>query len=460
MADAIGAAVALFAACMALRPIVDNSFFTHVATGRIIVDTRAIPSVDPYTFTAHGEPWVVQSWFVSALYGLVDSWAGGVGLRLLSGLLVGVMVALVWWLTAPARTLASRIVITGLVLVVGLTFWVPRPQLFGFLFLVLTMVLIERRWNPRWMIPIMWFWANSHGSFPLGLVAIGAFALGRRLDKQDATTETRALLWAVVGTVAAAVNPVGPKLLIFPINLLGRTEVLQRVFEWQSPNFGETYARVFLLQTIVAIVLLVRRPSYRSLVPLVVFVAAALLGVRNIPIASLVLLPGLVAGIGPIGSLDGREKGPAPLVLLAVVAVLALLGGSTLLARPTYELGTYPVAGVAWLESQQLIGTDVRIVTTDQDGNFLELLYGPRHQGFFDDRFDMYPMPFLREYLALNAGQTGWNDVLQRHEIDVVMWPRSASLAALIEESPAWRVRYQDDAVIIACHRGSARLTC
>ena len=31
----------------ALRPISDNSFFTHVATGRIILDS-GIPTTDPY----------------------------------------------------------------------------------------------------------------------------------------------------------------------------------------------------------------------------------------------------------------------------------------------------------------------------------------------------------------------------------------------------------------------------
>lgn len=460
VANTIGFAFATFAACMAMRPIVDNSFFTHVATGRLMVDTGRIPSIDPYTFTANGEPWVVQSWLVSGVYGVVESWAGGAGLRLLSGLVVGLLVWLVWLLTAPARTLASRVIITGLVLVVGLTFWVPRPLLFGLLFFVMTMTLIERAWDPRWMVPIMWCWANAHGSFPLGLVAIGAFAIGRRLDKQDATTETRALLWALAGTAVAAINPIGPKLLIFPINVLGRTEVLQRVIEWQSPNFSQNYARLFLLQVALAIALLVRRPSYRAVVPLVVFVAAALLGLRNIPLASLVLIPGLVAGLGGIGSLEGRERGPAPTVLFAVVVVLGLAGSSTLLSQPTYDLATYPVAGVGWLHDHNLVGSGARVATSDVNGNFLELLYGPSHQGFFDDRYDMFPLPFMRDYLALDSGQTGWNDILRRQDIDVVMWSRAAALSSVMQESSTFRVMYQDDAVVIACRRGSPRVAC
>lgn len=433
---------------------------THVATGRLIVDAGRIPTVDPYTFTANGEPWVVQSWLVSAIYGVVESWGGGVGLRLLSGVVVGLIVWLVWLLTGPARTLAPRIITVGLVLVVGLTFWVPRPLLFGLLFFVLTLALVERRWDPRWMIPIMWCWANAHGSFPLGLVAIGAFALGRRLDKQDATTEIRAALWALVGVAAAAINPIGPKLLIFPVNVLGRVEVLQRVVEWQSPNFSQSYARLFLLQVAVAIVLLVRRPSYRALVPLLVFLIAALLGLRNIPLASLVLIPGVVVGLADIGSIDGRERGRAPTVLFSVVVLLGLAGSSTLLSQPTYDFATYPVAGVGWLRDHNLVESGARVATSDVNGNFLELLFGPSHQGFFDDRYDMFPLPFMRDYLALDSGHTGWNDNLRRYDIDVVMWSKGSALSSVMEESSTFRIMYQDDSVVISCRRGGPRVAC
>ncbi len=62
----------------------DNSFFTHLATGRLIL-AHGIPRHDVYSFTAAGEPWVVQSWLASLLYGWVDSWFGVVGLRAADG---------------------------------------------------------------------------------------------------------------------------------------------------------------------------------------------------------------------------------------------------------------------------------------------------------------------------------------------------------------------------------------
>ena len=51
----------------------------------------------------------------------------------------------------------------------------------------------------------MWLWVNVHGSFPLGLVALAALAIGRRLDGASPTVELAApLKWAVIGTALGA----------------------------------------------------------------------------------------------------------------------------------------------------------------------------------------------------------------------------------------------------------------
>ena len=70
-------------------------------------DGSGIPRHDPYSFTAHGAPWVVQSWLASMLYGWVDSWFGGQGLRVLMGLTTAALGAMTWRLTRPARTLVG-----------------------------------------------------------------------------------------------------------------------------------------------------------------------------------------------------------------------------------------------------------------------------------------------------------------------------------------------------------------
>jgi hypothetical protein len=299
---------------------------------------------------------------------------------------------------------------------------------------------------------------NVHGSFPLALVALGCLALGARLDGDRSIAPWRPLLWASLGTAIGAVNPLGPKLLLFPLDLLGRMEILENVVEWQSPSFGTSYARLFLLQVALAILLLVRRPSYRAAVPLVVFVAAALLGTRNIPIASIVLVPGLAVGLAGVGRLDGRERGPGTGVLAAAVVAVGAVIASASLARPAYDLATYPVAAIDWLDQQGLLGPGTRVATTDDVGNLLELQRGSEANTFFDDRYDMYPLDVSRDYVALNRGAENWHEVLDRHEIEYLLWPSATPLGTLVQSSPDWKVVYEDDDadVLVACRRGRA----
>ncbi|MGZ4785057.1 MAG: hypothetical protein ACXV5S_05260, partial [Acidimicrobiales bacterium] len=275
----LGVGFAVWGVSIGIDQLSDNSFFTHLATGRLIL-ANGIPHHDLYSFTAAGEPWVVQSWLASVLYGWIDSWFGVVGLRLLMAALTGALGAMVWRLTRPARSLAGRIVIAGCVLGVGSSVWAPRPLLIGLVLLTIALLVAEKGLDPRWLLPVFWLWVNVHGSFPLGLVALGCLWIGARADGKDGAVELRGLLWGGAGTLLGAVSPLGPVLLIFPVRLLGRMDVLREVIEWQSPSFSSAWARLFLLQVVIGVLALVRRPSYRAAIPLVVFTAAALLGVR------------------------------------------------------------------------------------------------------------------------------------------------------------------------------------
>src|SRR5205085_12394954 len=99
LAALIGGVVAFVSLLIGLGPLNDNSFLTHLATGRIMWETHHIPHSDPYTFTAPGKSWVVQSWLASLLYGATDNWWGPAGLLLLMGVSAAAVGTLVWTLT-------------------------------------------------------------------------------------------------------------------------------------------------------------------------------------------------------------------------------------------------------------------------------------------------------------------------------------------------------------------------
>ncbi len=462
IAAVVGAGFVVWGWFIGLGRLADNSFFTHLATGRLILD-GSFPRADPYSFTALGEPWVVQSWLASVVYGVADRLGGGDAIRVLTGVLTALLALAAWRLTRPAVTLIPRVAIAALVLAVGSTAWSPRPLLFGLLLLALTLLVVEERWRAWILLPAFWVWVNVHGSFPLGLVAVGAVAVGAWLDAERGEDgrrrlpvhELHALGWALGGTVAGMVGPLGIDALVFPVRLLGRQDLLREVIEWQSPDFGGAWARLFFVQVALGIVALVRRPRWRAAIPLVVFTAAAVLAARNIAVASLVLVPGTALGLARLGTITGTKRTAGARVGAVAVAVLAVLVTVSRLGEPAYDLRTYPVDAVAWLDQQGALDGETRIATQETVGNYLELVERADGQVFVDDRIDMYPEPVIRDFLTLLRGRPGWQDVLDTQDVDAVLWQQAEPLSQLLVGDPAWRAVYADGTWGVWCRRGA-----
>jgi hypothetical protein len=444
-----GQIVALVAALIGTAELHDNSFFTHLATGRLLLDEGlgqlwgGMP--DPYTFTSGGRNWIVQSWFASVLYAGSEELAGAAGVRLLTAVTCAALGALAWRLTRPAASLIPRVALVGAVLTIGASTWTSRPFLFGLVCFALTLLVAEGGLDPRWLVPIGWFWVNTHGSFPLGVVMIALLALGRRLDGERADTERRALEWSVAGIVAGGIlNPVGPTMLVFPITMLARSDVLAQIVEWQSPDFADTWARVFLLMVLAGIVAVSRRPSYRAALPMAVFLGASLLAMRNANVAVLALLPGMAAASAGLGSIDGGERRPmlrSASVVLAiatpVLVVSACLPGD-------FNYQGYPTPALEFLDENGLLRGGARVASQDYVGNLLELDFGRDAHAFIDDRFEVHDRQLIDDFAELRAGRPEWQDVLDRYDIDVVLWQRNLPLGSLLLESADWRVVYDD----------------
>src|SRR5258708_20408861 len=110
-----------------LSGLSDNSFLTHLATGRLIWDTHHIPTTDPYTFTASGRSWVVQSWLASVLYGGIDRLGGSGALLILMGAICAALAMLLWSLTRGAHELIPRLAGMTPAIAAGVTSWSQRP---------------------------------------------------------------------------------------------------------------------------------------------------------------------------------------------------------------------------------------------------------------------------------------------------------------------------------------------
>lgn len=439
-----------------LRPLSDNSFFTHLATGRIILATGSVPSSDPYTFTAHGTRWLVQSWLASALYAAVERLAGATGLRVLMGVTAVVLASLAWRLTRPAASLLPRLAIGVVFIAAGAQLWSERPLMLGLIAFACVILATDGALDPRWLVPIGWLWVNVHGSFPLGVVYVAVVALGTRLDGEHPTRELRTLGWLVLGVLLGGIGPLGPAVLVFPIELLQRQDVLRNVIEWRAPTFDSLSQRVFLLQLMLVILAVVRRPTYRGGLVVAVFSAAALLGARNLTVASLVFLPILAAAAPEWGSLRASARTPLATALGACGLAAAVVFGSARLGQRDFELRGYPVDALAYLDGHGVERAAHHMAAKDAVGNLMELLDGPRQEVFYDDRFDMFPDDVSAAHLALVQGGPSLRGDLERFDVDLVTWERGSATAQRLIVDPAWRVLYTDESWVLVCRRGAS----
>lgn len=436
-----------------LAPLADNSFMTHLATGRLILGDGAIPRSDPYSWSAPGEAWTVQSWLASVVYGAADRTVGLLGIRLISGLCFMVLIGLLWHLTRPGESLVGRLFPLGLAVAVGTGQWVERPLLFGAVFLVLTICAAQGDFDPRWMVPIMWLWVNMHGSFPLGVGFLVLVAAGRWLDDRDRPeVELRALAWALVGLALAMVNPLGPGLLFFPLSMLENREAFAMIAEWQPPEWSQPIQWIFGLQLVATVtVVATRYRRWRAILPLVAFGAAAVMSARNIGPASLVLTPILARGLQGVGTIDGDRRPPVLRPIAAALVALGVLVVATSVLSPNTALDRYPEDAVTWMRSNDLLDVDDRVVSRDYVGNYLEARYGPDEvRVFIDDRVDMYPIDVVLDYHELTLDDGDFAEVLEGNRATAVLWDRDSTLGRWLRDSPAWEIVHQDDDWLVA----------
>ncbi len=436
---------------LGVRPISDNSMLTHLRTGIDIARGAGIPRTDPYSFTAAGTRWVVQSWLPEWTYGLAHR-LGGFRLVVLEQ---AVLTALVAWLLArlvrtgsPVRTALAGVVAFAM----GAAFWAPRPLLFGLLCMALTITIVERRRSHWLLVPVVWLWVNSHGSFPLGLVYLGARALGEWRDWRAWPSDAvRYIGGFAAGLLAGAINPLGPRLLAFPFTLGAKRDVFARIVEWRSPDFQATGPRVALVALTIALVLLVRwRVAWRDTVPAVVFVTLGLVAARNLPLAAVVLAPIVARALRqPDLPVQAREQTPGQLrlnrLVMAAIAAAVATFALSVFTRPGLDLDAYPEEATTFAEDNGLLGRSHRVASLDFIGNYLQLRYGRSVKVFVDDRVDMYPRAVSDDYSSLLRGKRNALDVLARHDIDVVLWEQDLPLTSILAATGKWQQVFLDE---------------
>ena len=458
-----------------------NDIFIQIRVGYDILASGAFPSVETYSATVAGRPFIAHEWLSSVFFALLDrSWAGA-GLSLLTAA-CALTCFLLLWASFPAAQRAQPFYVPLLLLALYLTSFrvLARPHMFSlvaFACLVLALELWRRSGLLRhllWLLPVQLLWVNLHGAalfgpalfaYLTGLVLLVTYVpgLAGTADAQLYTPRHAAQLGGMTALLALActINPYGLQLIGFSLDLMGNAYVKSRVWEWTSPlresnvhyYWMWTYAGMLIILWIGLLARWRSRP-YLDLSLALLLTVLSLQANRFVADFALFAFPSTVRSLRAIGDWallpERRLRQPwAELALIALLLANTLVYGHPHSYREHRPLlgwgygGDMPYSEVDLLHKLNLRGT---IFNEYSDGSLIIWRLSPQIRPVLDSRIDLYPLETVLEYDQAYTSVGAFERYLQRHRINLIMLYRSrmgAGMRQYLAMRPEWQMLSQ-----------------
>ena len=495
--------VLLFTAVFSLAavPPLDPDLWWHLANGRLMLATHAIPHADVYSFSAAGHPWVMHEWLADlAMYLLFQ--AGGLPwlVAVFAGVVTAAAVCLYMLLRRTGLTPSAAVVLTLTGALAGSTAWGARPQLLNVLFCGLLLLgLIEYRAGRlhAWMLPpFIWLWANLHSAFVVGVIISGLFLAGEAVDawRMGEGTMPRRRLAALAaaigaGCVLAFINPFGIQTILFSFGTLTSPLIQNNIQEWASPDFHSMTGLlvegiIFLLlaglatgrvrartsEWLLAFALLYLALSSQRHVPLFVLAAAPLMArcaQALLGLASSLLPAADRPAQSQVAALRWKPALPAghTMTLGAINLALLIIVGTGMIAyravpnlRPEAQAASIKAAlPVQAADALARTGRPLRVFNYyDYGGYLLWRLYPDGGRVYIDGRVEVYGPQVFSRYLRVSYLASGWQEVLAEAHPDAIVLPSAHPLTGILGQDSGWSLLSRDEVATVFIRVGFA----
>ncbi len=449
-----------------------------LAAGREMVATGWVPTENLFSFTAPDQPWVHHEWGFALAAWLTLERLGVACLMAARALLF----AATLWLLHRQATRGGRVILP--LLMTGATFLLlygqatVRPWLLAYLLFTTELTLLWRRTRVGWrsgaaLCGLMLLWANTHGSWMLGLgvlwLEVGAWLVRRPRDVPVVPVA------AAVCTALTFMNPYGHRLHLLVADYLRGHPFQELIVEWGPPDpasFTTWVFAAFLAFTAWAVLRARGKLHTPGVILLLLLAAMTLRSARNaglFAIAATMLLSRDMGAFLPqpgpwIEALARRERayqvmarrwqgGVAGwLVVVAVLGVFVWRGRSASIDDFTAPEHC-PARELLALADR---GTP-RVAAHFQWGGCAIYQGWPELQVFYDQRNDPYPDEVLADFMTLHTASEGWEDVLDEHGVDAVIWRPDEDLASALDQRPGWIDVTQTPGVAVFVREGPER---
>ena len=457
----------------------DPDTWWHMKYGDMILHSGHWPTVDTWSFTVHGMPRVAYEWGGEVLTALAYRVGGLRGMDLLLYALTSVILLQIYyfaWLRCRNSTAAFAAAVLTLP-IAGLCFTL-RPQLIGYIFLLITLILLERfrlgEQKTLWVLPpVFLLWVNTHGSFTLGFMVLGLYWLSGLVNFNSGglyavrwRPEQR-LHMEVVGLLSVAVLPLSPygtRLAAVPFEVATSLPLnFADISEWQPLNAGMWEAKlllVLLFAFIVAQVAFRLRYRLEELALFVLVTYLAFVHFRFVILYAIILTP-LAASIlarwaPPYDPGIDKYALNAILIFIALGAIVWFFPSRSALHKSVAK--EYPVQAVRYLDQHPIPG---HMFNEYFFGGYMVWTLAPQHQVFIDGRGDVYERAgVFSAYMDVIDIKPDALAVLQSYQINSCLIYQNAPLATLLAASPNWKRIYKDrlSAIFVREHTGTHAL--
>lgn len=396
---------AIFGAVL-VRKVGDFDLPWHIANGRLVVQTHAIPRIDDLAYTHR--PVEHIDLLSEVPFYAIHHWFGALGLQLFTATL-SVATALVLWTTVKKEGPAAWLSV-ALAMAATSAWLLARPATIGFLFLALLMMLLSRHRDVAeeparrrralyWLPPLFFLWANTHPSVFLGAVLVLGYAgyrgachlargrAGALLPEEDGGDASVTAAMAAASVAASLVNPGFTKVLLGPL----RAEAdFHLVTEWAKPTlaFLTTVEPATGLVLVLGLLAFLFGKGAKGKVPNafdlgVVLVAFALsrTAIRLLAVGAIMLAPFIARRFAAFVRPTMLMQACAGASLLIVAPVMLVKSDVGL--GIGFEESHYPEAAVLWIKANKPAGHMYNFMPF---GGYLAMRLHPEQRVLIDGR--------------------------------------------------------------------------
>lgn len=446
----------------------DPDMWWHLKTGEIIWSTHSIPVVDVFSYTTNHQAYTPQEWLAQLSIYCAYKWGGGLSGMMLWMCLFTSAFLISGYILCSLYSRNAKVAFVGALAIwfFGTIAYSVRPQMIGYLLLVVELLLIQlgRTRNPRWFfwLPVLFaIWINCHGSFFLGLIVACVFLfssffnfeLGSLVSTSwDPRCRRTFAISLALSAAALFLNPAGLRQIIYPLNTMLHQPIgVANSEEWQATQLTDSRGLMLLAVVLCIFLLAVIRKSELHWDELLLLGLATWLGLghmRMLIVFGILVAPILCRQLSNMWEgYNAEEDRILPNAVMIGLSILVVV-----LAFPDLEnlknqvQAGSPVSAVNFIKSNHLSGP---MLNDYVYGGYL-IWAAPEYPVFVDGRSDVYEWSgVLSQFGNWATLQSDPNVLLQKYGVNFCLLTSHSPMAHVLPLMPGWKLVYSDSNSVI-----------